>query len=72
MKFWPEVHWSEGQFLRPHHFQAAMRQVETMRAAGLQAAAPYAWGFLSLNLTQEAIENYLIEIGRGTIPERKS
>lgn len=62
MKFWPEVHWSEGQFLRPHHFQAAFRQVETLRGTILEAAQPYGWGFLSLDLTEEAIENHLIEI----------
>ena len=62
MKFWPEVHWSEGQFLRPHHFQAALRQVETLRSAMLEAAQPFGWGFLSLDLTQEAIENNLIEV----------
>jgi len=62
MKFWPEVHWSEGQFLRPHHFQAAMRQVETLRTSILGAAQAYGWGFLSLDLTQEAVENNLIEI----------
>lgn len=62
MKFWPEVHWSEGQFLRPHHFQAALRQVETLRGAMLEAAQPFGWGFLSLDLTQEAIENNLIEV----------
>jgi type VI secretion system protein ImpJ len=62
MKFWPEVHWSEGQFLRPHHFQAALRQVETLRGAFMEAAQPYGWGFLSLTLTEEAIENNLIEI----------
>ncbi|GMU83068.1 MAG: hypothetical protein AMXMBFR47_29390 [Planctomycetota bacterium] len=62
MKFWPEVHWSEGQFLRPHHLQAAFRQVDTLRAAGLHALQPYAWGFLSLDLARESIESNLIEI----------
>ena len=62
MRFWPEVHWSEGQFLRPHHFQAAFRQTETLRGAMLSAAQPFAWGFLSLSLTREAIENHSIEI----------
>lgn len=62
MKFWPEVHWSEGQFLRPHHFQAAFRQADTVRAAGLGAIHPYGWGFASLELAAESIENNLIEL----------
>ena len=62
MKFWPEVHWSEGQFLRPHHLQAAFRSHETSRGAVLQAAQPFCWGFLSMDLAQEAIENNLIEL----------
>jgi type VI secretion system protein ImpJ len=62
MKFWPEVHWSEGQFLRPHHFQAAFRQVETLRGAVLEALHPFGWGFLSLNLAAESIENHVTEM----------
>jgi type VI secretion system protein ImpJ len=62
MKFWPEVHWSEGQFLRPHHLQAAFRQRETSRAAALDALHPYAWGFAALDLAHDAIENGLIEL----------
>ena len=62
MKFWPEVHWSEGQFLRPHHLQAAFRQLETLRGASIDAVHPHAWGWMSLDLAQEAIENNLLEI----------
>lgn len=62
MQFWPEVHWSEGQFLRPHHLQAAFRQVETNRTGVLRAAVPFAWGFVSLELAAEAIENHLFEL----------
>jgi len=62
MRFWPEVHWSEGQFLRPHHFQAAFRQVDGIRAASLGALHAYGWGFLSLDLAADAIENNMIDI----------
>ncbi len=62
MKFWPEVHWSEGMFMRPHHFQAAFRQIETMRGATLAAINPFGWGFISLDLATDAIENHLLEI----------
>jgi type VI secretion system protein ImpJ len=62
MNFWPEVHWSEGQFLRPHHFQAAFRQIDTLRGAAVGAIHPFAWGFLSIDLATEAIENHMLEI----------
>jgi type VI secretion system protein ImpJ len=62
MKFWPEVHWSEGQFLRPHHLQSAFRQAETARSAGIDAIHPYGWGFVALDLAHDALENNVLEI----------
>jgi type VI secretion system protein ImpJ len=62
MRFWPEVHWSEGQFMLPHHFQAAMRQLDTLRTAAIAGIHPYAWGFSSLDLPRESIENNLLDI----------
>jgi len=62
MRFWSEIHWSEGQFLRPHHFQAAFRQIDTLRAETARALDPYGWGFLSLDLAADAIENGSVEI----------
>jgi len=62
MKFWPEVHWSEGQFLRPHHLQAASRQLETVRAAALNGLHPYGYGFVALDLAHDAIENGVVEL----------
>ncbi|MBI5864485.1 MAG: type VI secretion system baseplate subunit TssK [Planctomycetes bacterium] len=62
MRFWPEVHWSEGQFMLPHHFQAALRQQETYRTAALSGLHPYAWGFLTLDLVEEAVQNFMLEI----------
>src|SRR5262249_16161743 len=54
MRFWPEIHWSEGQFLRPHHFQAAFRQIETQRVGLAGAIHPYSWGFASLELPADS------------------
>jgi type VI secretion system protein ImpJ len=62
MKFWPEVHWSEGQFLRPQHLQASARYQDTIRAATVAGLHPFGWGFISLDLARDAIENHLIEI----------
>jgi len=62
MKFWNEVHWSEGQFLRPHHLQAAFRQMDTLRGAAIAALQPYGWGFLALDLATDALENHSLEV----------
>lgn len=62
MKFWPEVHWAEGQFLRPHHFQAAFRNTETLAQAAVDSLHPFPWGCASLNLSSEAIENGVFEV----------
>lgn len=62
MQFWPEIHWHEGQFLRPHHLQAAFRQADTVRSASIHAIHPYAWGFLHMDLAAGAVENNILEI----------
>ena len=56
MKLWPEVHWSEGQFMRPHHLQTAFRNAETLRNAAIDGIQPFAWGFTHLDLAADAIE----------------
>ncbi|MDX2197344.1 MAG: type VI secretion system baseplate subunit TssK [Phycisphaerae bacterium] len=62
MKFWPEIHWAEGLFLRPHHLQAAARQAQTLAGSSLEALHPFAWGFRSIDLALDALENYRLEI----------
>ena len=62
MKLWPEVHWSEGQFMRPHHLQTAFRNAETLRNAAIDGIQPFAWGFTHLDLAADAIENAVLEI----------
>ncbi len=54
MDFWTEVHWAEGMFIRPHHFQAAQRRADTIARVGFDSLRPYAWGFVRLNAAPEA------------------
>ena len=79
------VHWYEGAFLRPHHFQAADRYwKETLSVSG-QLDNPYNYGIVHLDFSREALGNQqfelrslrarmrdgtLIEIGIGTEPDR--
>ena len=62
MTFWTEIHWYEGVFLRPHHLQAAQRQMETVVRTALDAARPFAWGFVELNIAKEPLENCTLRV----------
>jgi type VI secretion system protein ImpJ len=64
MTFWTEIHWHEGMFLRPHHLQAAQRRMETVVRTSMDAARPYAWGFLSLEVAKEPLENFTLRLDR--------
>lgn len=62
MKFWTEIHWSEGMFLRPHHLQAAQRRADTIVNSGFDALRPFGWGFVHLNIATEPLENYTLRL----------
>lgn len=56
------IHWSEGLFLRPHHFQAADRYwTETLQTSE-QWDHPYNYGVRRLELSDEAIANYQFQV----------
>lgn len=56
------VHWSEGLFLRPHHFQAADRySTETLQTSE-QWDHQYHYGLRKLELSEEAIANYQVQV----------
>jgi type VI secretion system protein ImpJ len=53
------VVWSEGLFLRPHHFQQTERYLEAYIEGRAAALHPYSWG-----LTELEIERDLLGIGK--------
>lgn len=56
------VHWYEGMFLRPHHFQAADRHArETLRQSE-DWFHPFNWGYRSLELDRDAIANFTMTL----------
>ena len=84
MKHLP-VHWYEGAFLRPHHFQAADRFWTEVLSSSGQFDNPHNYGLVSLDFSREALGNQqfelrslrarmrdgtLIEIGVGAEPDR--
>ena len=58
----PSVHWSEGMFLRPHHFQAADRYWTELSGLHSKLDHPYGYGVFRVTVSEEAIGNGLLEL----------
>ncbi len=56
------MHWSEGMFLRPHHFQAAQRFWGEQLATSISWANPYHYGLHRCELSREALANYHVQV----------
>src|SRR5437660_882157 len=54
----PTVHWHEGMFLRPQHFQAAQRSWSHLVMDNGKWDHHYNWGLRSLELDLDALANY--------------
>ena len=52
------VHWHEGMFLRPHHFQAADRYTARLVDATAQFLQAHAWGLRRCVIDTEALGGY--------------
>ena len=59
MSSFNKVVWTEGLFLRPHHFQQQDRYFERYVETRCHALAPHSWGF-----TEVEIERDLLSIGK--------
>lgn len=58
------VHWYEGVFLRPQHFQAAERHRSELAQLSGQWDNPYNYGLHALDYSREALGNHQFEIHR--------
>lgn len=56
------VQWSEGMFLRPHHFQAAERHWGESQALGTVATDPCCYGIVRLEIDQVALANRQLQL----------
>jgi type VI secretion system protein ImpJ len=56
------VHWSEGLFLRPHHFQAADRHWTEMIQESEAWDHWHGYGVRAIEISPEAIANYQVQI----------
>lgn len=64
------VHWSEGMFLRPQHFQAADRFWTELSGTSQRIDSPYAYGLYSVRLSQEALGNGQVELSEAVFRMR--
>ncbi len=56
------VHWYEGMFLRPQHFQAADRFARDRVREAEDWLRPYHWGLRSIEFNEDAIANYSLVV----------
>ncbi|MHB8971781.1 MAG: type VI secretion system baseplate subunit TssK [Pirellulaceae bacterium] len=56
------VHWHEGMFLRPQHFQAADRHWEEQVAVSSRWDNAYNYGLRSIELSRDALANYQVQV----------
>ncbi|MCP4096799.1 MAG: type VI secretion system baseplate subunit TssK [Planctomycetaceae bacterium] len=59
-----QVHWDEGLFLRPQHFQTADRYWQELIGVSSSLDNAYNWGVFKLEINQEALDNQIVEIVR--------
>src|SRR5437870_229552 len=52
------VHWHEGMFLRPQHFQAAVRHLADQTSRGLHWDLHHNWGLRRIEIDLDALANY--------------
>ncbi len=58
----PQVHWSDGIFLRPHHFQASDRHWAELTGLHSQMDHPCGYGLSSISISEDALGNGIVEI----------
>ncbi|MDR3302724.1 MAG: type VI secretion system baseplate subunit TssK [Spirochaetaceae bacterium] len=64
MRFEELLHWNDGQFLQPHHFQYLQkRNLESARGNRV-FSMPYPWGLIDFELDKEALSAYRVALRR--------
>lgn len=58
----PQVHWSDGIFLRPHHFQATDRHWTEQFSLHNSIDHPLGYGLGSVSISTDALSNGVLEI----------
>ncbi|MBN9454863.1 MAG: type VI secretion system baseplate subunit TssK [Bosea sp.] len=71
MSWYSKVVWSEGLFLRPHHFQQNDRYLENLLESRVRTISPYPWGFSVLEIDRDLAQQSRIGLRRaaGVMPD---
>ena len=71
MSWYSKVVWSEGLFLRPHHFQQNDRYLENLLENRVRQVTPYPWGFSVLEIDRDLAQQSKIGLRRavGVMPD---
>ena len=62
-----EVHWYEGMFLLPHHYQTARRRDAQLNYEKTMSVTPWWWGVADLQINSIALSGNRIKVDRGVI-----
>jgi predicted component of type VI protein secretion system len=52
-----KIHWQEGLFLQPHHFQRMQKSLEDEISSERRLAWPYPYGVIEARLSRDELEN---------------
>ncbi len=71
MSWYTKVAWTEGLFLRPHHFQQNDRYHEHLLESRVRFATPYPWGFSYLEIDRDLAQQSKFGLRRaaGVLPD---
>src|SRR4051812_27487883 len=71
MSWYSKVVWSEGLFLRPHHFQQNDRYVEHFVESRVHQITPYPWGFSDMEIDRDLAQQNKFGLRRaaGVLPD---
>ena len=71
MSWYTKVAWTEGLFLRPHHFQQNDRYHEHLVKSRVRYATPYPWGFSHLEIDRDLAQQSKFALRRasGVMPD---
>ncbi|MDR2632717.1 MAG: type VI secretion system baseplate subunit TssK [Treponema sp.] len=64
MRFEELLHWNDGQFLQPHHFQYQQRIVSAYIRLNRSFSLPFAYGLLDFDLDREALDGGRVAVRR--------
>ncbi len=71
MSWYNKVHWKEGLFLRPHHFQQNDRYHEHLLEARVRSISPYPWGFSAIEVDRDLAQQgkFALRRASGVMPD---